>query len=194
MGPRPVLPRTPQILLRTIVSDTSLLPVDPETFRKGMRHVPTVVTVVTFNADQAPCGVTIGSFASLSLEPPLICFNIKKASDIHDEIVAAERYLIHVLRDDQADVSDRFADPSQSRREQLDGRHTEEGPDGIPTLSDFLVRFDCRRTQVHEGGDHSIILACVVGIDEGSPSRPIVYHQRAYHAVGTCVADRQLTE
>ncbi len=159
-----------------------------------MRHVPTVVTVVTFDADEAPCGVTIGSFVSLSLEPPLICFNIKKDSTIHDEIVETERYLIHVLRDDQADVSDRFADPARSTKDQLDGSQTEDGPHGIPTLSDFLVRFDCRRTMVHDGGDHSIILACVEGIEEGGAARPIVYHQRAYHAVGTQVADRNLPD
>ena len=157
-----------------------------------MRHVPTVVTVVTFDADQAPCGVTIGSFVSLSLDPPLICFNIKKDSDIHDEIIATRRYLVHVLRDDQAAVSDRFADPERSTRDQLDGSDTIEGPNNIPTLKHFLVRFDCRRTEVHDGGDHSIILACVEGIDEGDPARPIVYHQRAYHAVGTQVADRNL--
>lgn len=157
-----------------------------------MRHVPTVVTVVTFDADEAPCGVTIGSFVSLSLDPPLICFNIKKESDIHDEIVSADRYLVHVLRDDQAEVSDRFADPDQSRRGKMDGTHTETGPHGIPTLKKYLVRFDCRRTEVHDGGDHSIILACVEGIDEGGPARPIVYHQRAYHAVGSQVADRNL--
>lgn len=159
-----------------------------------MRHVPTVVTVVTFEADNAPCGVTIGSFVSLSLEPPLICFNIKKDSTIHDEIVNTERYLIHVLRDDQAEVSDRFADPARSTKEKLDGSQTTEGPHGIPTLNKFLVRFDCRRTQVHDGGDHSIILACVEGIEEGGAARPIVYHQRAYHAVGTQVADRNLPD
>lgn len=157
-----------------------------------MRHVPTVVTVVTFDADESPCGVTIGSFVSLSLDPPLICFNIKKESDIHDEIVAADRYLVHVLRDDQAEVSDRFADPDQSRRANMDGTHTENGPHDIPTLKKYLVRFDCSRTEVHDGGDHSIILACVEGIDEGGPARPIVYHQRAYHAVGSQVADRNL--
>ncbi len=129
----------------------SLTPVDAETFRRGMRHVPTVVTIVTFNADEAPCGVTIGSFTSLSLDPPLICFNIKKDSSIHDEIVEADRYLVHVLRDDQAEISDRFADPDRSTRDQLDGTHAVDGPHGIPTLNDFLARFDCRRTEVHEG-------------------------------------------
>jgi 3-hydroxy-9,10-secoandrosta-1,3,5(10)-triene-9,17-dione monooxygenase reductase component len=172
------------------VSDSTLRPVDPEAFRRGMRHVPTVVTVVTFDAHEAPCGVTIGSFVSLSLEPPLVCFNIKKNSDIHDEIVAADRYLIHVLCDDQASVSDRFADPARSTRAMLDGSDATDGPHGIPTLKRFLVRFDCARTAVHDGGDHSIILACVEGIEEGDSARPIVYHQRAYWAVGAQVADR----
>jgi len=155
-----------------------------------MRHVPTVVTVATFDADEAPCGVTIGSFVSLSLDPPLICFNISKESSVHDEAIATDRYLIHVLKDDQADVSDRFADPLLSTRENLDPEMTEIGPHDIPTLKNYLVRFDCRRTHVYEGGDHSIILACIEGIDEGDPARPVVYHQRAYHAVGEHVADR----
>ncbi|MDA0684969.1 MAG: flavin reductase family protein [Bacteroidetes bacterium] len=155
-----------------------------------MRHVPTVVTVVMFDADQAPCGVTIGSFVSLSLDPPLVCFNIKKDSTIHDELIKAQHYLIHVLREDQAEVSDRFADPNLSTRDQLIPEWIEEGPHGIPALREHLVRFDCRRTQLHDGGDHTIILACLEGIEEGKPSRPVVYHQRAYHAVGEQVADR----
>jgi len=167
-----------------------MIPVDAATFRQGMRHVPTVVTVVTFDANEAPCGLTIGSFVSLSLDPPLICFNINKDSSIHDEAIHTERYLIHVLRDDQADISDRFADPALSTRDNLDPAMTEDGPHNIPTLKNYLVRFDCRRTQIHDGGDHSIILACVEGIKEGGPARPIVYHQRAYHAVGVQVADR----
>lgn len=172
------------------LSNSSYSPVDAETFRRGFRHVPTVVTVVTFDAQEAPCGVTIGSFVSLSLDPPLVCFNINRESEIHDELIAADRYLIHVLGDDQAPISDLFADPTKSRRERLDETIAEEGPDGIPTLTKYLARFDCRKSQVHDGGDHSIVLACVEAIDEGSPSRPIVYHQRAYHAVGAQVADR----
>lgn len=168
----------------------NLSPVGPDDFRRGMRHVPTTVTIVTFDADEGPCGMTIGSFVSLSLDPPLVCFNVQKDTAIHDSIIEAKRFLVHVLRDDQATLSDQFADTDLSSREQLDPEKTATGPHNIPTLSRYLVRFDCRTTQVYEGGDHSIILGCVENVDEGDPARPIVYHQRAYHAIGAQVADR----
>ena len=166
------------------------MPVDSETFKRGFRQVPTVVTVVTFDAESGPCGLTIGSFVSLSLDPPLVCFNVQKDSGVHAQIVQADRFLVHVLKDDQAELSDLFADPKHPLRENFNGSRTEIGPDNIPTLKDYLVRFNCRTTEVLEGGDHSIILGCVEKVEEGSAGRPIVYHQRAYHAIGTCVADR----
>ena len=155
-----------------------------------MRHVPTVVTVVTYDAMEGPIGLTIGSFVSLSLEPPLVCFNVQKDSTIHDSLVKADRFLVHVLRDDQAAISDQFAVAELSTKEQVQPGIIVDGPHGLPSLSAYLVRFDCRKTEVYDGGDHSIILGCVEGIEEGSEARPIVYHQRAYHAIGTHVADR----
>mgnify|MGYP001584524551 FL=1 len=167
---------------------SSFNPVTPEAFKSGFRQVPTVVTVVTFDAAEGPCGLTIGSFVSLSLDPPLVCFNVQQASVIHDHIVEAERFLVHVLRDDQADLSDQFADSSKVSRDQLDPTKTEVRSDNIPTLKNYLVRFDCKKREVLNGGDHSIILGCVEQVDEGDPARPIVFHQRAYHAIGSHVA------
>ncbi len=167
-------------------------PVGPEDFRRGMRHVPTVVTVVTFDAPSGPIGLTIGSFVSLSLDPPLVCFNVQKESSVHDFITKAENFLVHVLGEDQASISDQFAVTELSSRAALDPEMMEVGPFGILTLRSYLVRFECRTTQVYDGGDHSIILGCVEKIEEGDAGRPIVYHQRAYHAIGTHVADRNL--
>jgi len=170
---------------------SNLHPVDPDTFRRGFRNVPTVVTVVTFAPDgDGPTGITIGSFVSLSLEPPLVCFNVMKSARIHDRSLRAERFNVHVLRDDQAHLSDRFAAPDLTREDQLDG--VEWAPDrhGIPVLNNNLVRFECRLVEVHDAGDHSIIVGLVEGVVEGGGGRPIVYHQRAYHAIGTHVADR----
>lgn len=167
-------------------------PVGPDDFRRGMRHVPTVVTVVTFDAQSGPIGLTIGSFVSLSLDPPLVCFNVQKDSSVHDLIIKAGFFLVHVLGEEQATISDRFAVPELSTREELDATIVETGPKGIPTLKSYLVRFECRTTQVYDGGDHSIMLGCVERIVEGDAGRPIVYHQRAYHAIGSHVADRTL--
>ncbi len=170
------------------------VPVTGEEFRQGMRHVPTVVTVVTFDAKEGPIGLTIGSFVSLSLDPPLVCFNVQKESDIHDHIVKAPHFLVHVLKDDQATVSDRFADSALTTRDTIDTNLVEVGPRNIPTLKAYLVRFECKQWAVYDGGDHSIILGSVVKIEEGDAARPIVYHQRAYHAIGTCVANRTTSE
>lgn len=170
--------------------------VDAAAFRRGFRHVPTVVTVVLFEQDDdsKPVGITIGSFVSLSLEPPLVCFNIMKSARIHPTAMEAKDFVVHVLRDDQSDLSDRFAMPHYSKDDQLDGVATVDGPFGYPVLDDALVRFDCSTEQVHDAGDHSILVGRIQNIVEGRNGRPVVYHQRAYHAIGDHVADSSLEE
>lgn len=170
--------------------------VDAAAFRRGFRHVPTVVTVVLFEQhDEAkPVGITIGSFVSLSLEPPLVCFNIMKSARIHPTAMEAKDFVVHVLRDDQSDLSDRFAMPHYSKDDQLAGVGTADGPFGYPVLDDALVRFDCSMEQIHDAGDHSILVGRILNIEEGKGGRPVVYHQRAYHAIGDHVADTSLEE
>lgn len=165
-----------------------------EAFRRGFRHVPTVVTVVLFEqTDPAmPTGITIGSFVSLSLEPPLVCFNVMKSARMHDTAVAARNFVVHVLREDQNDLSDRFAMPHFTRAEQLEGLQVVAGPFGYDILDNALVRFDCALEEVHDAGDHSILVGRVHDVVEGEDGRPIVYHQRAYHAIGDHVADSSL--
>ena len=168
--------------------------VSPELFRRGFRHVPTVVTVVMFQQPDPslPTGITIGSFVSLSLEPPLVCFNVMKSARMHDTAVSARNFVVHVLREDQNDLSDRFAMPHYSRAEQLEGLTTVPGPFGYDILDNALVRFDCSLDEVHDAGDHSILMGCVLDVVEGESGRPVVYHQRAYHAIGDRVADTSL--
>lgn len=174
----------------------SLTGVEPSAFKCGFRHVPTVVTVVLFEQpDPAmPTGITIGSFVSLSLEPPLVCFNVMKTARSHDALVNGDSFVVHVLRDDQSDLSDRFAMPHYTSVEQTDGVEMVDGPFGYPVLSDALVRFDCTTESIHDAGDHSIVVGCVVNVLEGGNGRPVVYHQRAYHAIGDHVADTRLQE
>lgn len=178
------------------MSSDFLAGVEPSAFKRGFRHVPTVVTIVVFNQPdpELPTGITIGSFVSLSLEPPLVCFNVMKTARSHEALVQGHSFVVHVLRDDQNDLSDRFAMPHFTSEDQTDGVPMVEGPFGYPVLSDALVRFDCRTDAIHDAGDHSIVVGCVVNVLEGADGRPVVYHQRAYHAIGNHVADTQLQE
>ena len=79
--------------------------VDGERLRAVMRHVASPVTVVTFASEAGPRGVTIGSFTSLSLEPPLVCFNLNKESSVYEELTCAEAFVVHILADTQAYLS-----------------------------------------------------------------------------------------
>ena len=166
-------------------------PISSAAFRHGMRHVPTVVTVVTMGDDLGVQGVTIGSFVSLSLEPPLVCFNVQKSISIHDRIVRARGFAIHVLRENQASMSDWFARSDIQPGKQFDGYQHSISERGAPLMDNCLVRFSCEAHDILPGGDHSIVIGKVVSIMEGESGRPIVYHQRAYHGVGDHIADHE---
>ena len=163
--------------------------VDAEDFISGMRHVPSVVTVVTMADDAGNWGITIGSFVSLSLDPPLICFNVQKSIAIHDPLTAAETFVVHVLREDQSHYSDLFARSDISRTEQFSGLGIVTDENGSPVLPDTLVTFYCRQHALLPGGDHSIVVGLVERVHNGNPGRPVVYHQRAYHGIGRHIAD-----
>lgn len=164
--------------------------VDPDTFRDGMSRIPTVVTVVTVpvrtddggGGTSLPCGVTIGSFASLSLEPPLVSYNLTTNAAIHPLAVEAEYFAVHVLGDDQADLSDRFANPNLGADDQLNGLDISFDERGVPLFRPYLVRFRCRRHSVQAGGDHSIITGLVQQIEENEGS-PLLYYRRDYRSI-----------
>ncbi|NNF03220.1 MAG: flavin reductase family protein [Rhodothermales bacterium] len=164
--------------------------VDADTFRDGMSRIPTVVTVVTVpvrtndgsDGTSLPCGVTIGSFASLSLEPPLVSYNLTTNAAIHPLAVESEYFAVHVLADNQADLSDRFANPDLGADDQLNGLDITFDSNGVPLFRPYLVRFHCRRHSVQAGGDHSIITGLVEEIEE-SDGLPLLYYGRAYRSM-----------
>ncbi len=172
------------------MADKQIQAINIDRFIEGMRNVPSVVTVVTMGDESGVWGITIGSFVSLSLDPPLICFNVQRSIPIHDPIVKADRYIVHVLREDQADLSDLFANSDLSREKQFkDLVYAMDS--GCPVLDDAFIRFHCSRHDVHPGGDHSILLGLVNDVTTGIVGRPVVYHHRAYYGIGRHIADHQ---
>jgi len=127
-------------------------------FRDALGRFATGVTVVTAATDAGPVGITANSFASLSLDPPLVLWSPARASRRFDLFAQAERYSIHVLGVEQADAARHFA------RDGFDFSlpGIETGPAGVPLLPGCLARFDCLREAVHEGGDHVIVVGRVL--------------------------------
>ncbi len=160
--------------------------IDGEALRSIMRRVPSPVVVVTAAAHEVR-GATIGSFTSVSLTPPLISFNVAVDSQMYPVITAAERFAVHVLREEQAELSRHFALPDLPGKEQfLNVPHRKE-EDGLPILFDALGILLCRRYAIHPAGDHAIIVGKVESVEEQGAGRPILYYNRSYRALGDVV-------
>ena len=101
--------------------------------RAVLRQVPSPVTVVTARSDEGqPFGITIGSFASVSLRPPLVSFNVSKGARTYRLLAKAERLAVHVLRREQAALAARFADPGRSPEQQFAGVDWRAGEHRLP--------------------------------------------------------------
>ena len=136
-------------------------------FRDALGRFATGVTVVTTATPQGPLGITANSFASISLDPPLVLWSPARASRRFPAFEAAERYAIHVLGDDQVDLCRRFSRDGFA----FDGLSWTKGQDDVPLIEGCLARFDCARTAAHDGGDHLIVVGrvCAAEFRDGTP-------------------------
>ncbi len=151
-------------------------------FRRVMRRFPTGVTVVAVaDPSGVPWGLTVSSFTSVSMDPPLVLVCIDRGSDTHEKILEAHGFGISVLAVDQAHVASRFAiDPSEGR---FDDVAWHLGPSGRPLLAGAAAWLECDLHEIHSGGDHSIILGLVR--ETGVTDQPsMVYHEGAFGSVG----------
>ena len=158
--------------------------IDGERLRAVMRRVPSPVTVVTAAGPEEARGITIGSFTSVSLDPPLISFNVSQEARMHGVIASADRFAVHILSEAQAHLSDHFALPDRTGPEQFADVQHELDPHGTPVLNDVLAVLHCRRYAVFEAGDHSVVIGEVVGLDASGKERALLYYDRGYRGVG----------
>jgi flavin reductase (DIM6/NTAB) family NADH-FMN oxidoreductase RutF len=150
--------------------------VDPLEFRRVMGHFPTGVTVLTTVHDGHLHGMTANSVTSVSLEPTLILVCLTKTARTGLAIKKTGRFAVNFLREDQEDMSRRFAAPLQDH---FDGLEVEEGPDGLPILPGCLAYLTCRTTEVVAAGDHDIVLAEVEHA-QANGGNPLVFFLGGY--------------
>ncbi|WP_170421567.1 flavin reductase family protein [Ruegeria arenilitoris] len=126
-------------------------------FREALGCFGTGVTVITTDSAQGPRAITVNSFTSVSLDPPLVLWCLAKDSNRFDDFNASQHYSIHVMAEDQQDQALRFA------RDGKDFSHAEWSQDdtGRPQLSGCLARFDCQLHARHDAGDHLILVGHV---------------------------------
>lgn len=166
--------------------------VEGEVLRAVMRHVASPVTVVTAAAGGEVRGATIGSFTSASLAPPLVSFNVTKGSQIHEILMRAERFAVHLLAHDQAHLAEHFARPELSGEAQFAPvPHARARAGAPPVLEGAAAVLHCRRWAVYDAGDHDLLLGRVERVEEREAPEPLLYFARTYRAVGREVGRRE---
>lgn len=150
---------------------------DAGEFRKALGTFATGVTIITTRAaDGTPLGLTVNSFNSVSLNPPLVLWSLANNSMSLAAFRAAPVWAVHVLATDQEELSGRFARRGEDKFAGLD---LDAGIEGIPLLKGCSSRFQCRTAFLQEGGDHVIFVGEVLSFDR-SESAPLVFHGGRY--------------
>ena len=146
-------------------------------FRRCLGRFATGVTVITCAApDGTPCGITANSFSSVSLEPPLVLWNIAKVSRSLDAYLAAETFGINVLTAGQETVSVRFARSDEDLFRGIDYALTDRG---VPRLRESLAWFECRTYETLECGDHYVVIGAVLDY-EATDGEPLLFYGGRY--------------
>ncbi|MCL4355377.1 MAG: flavin reductase family protein [Nitrososphaerota archaeon] len=154
-----------------------------EDIQSGLKHVmrvcPQGVTVVTAQGPDGPRGLTVSSFTSVSLTPPLVLFCVAKNSSQHDLFCSAPNFAVNFLADDQKTISDRFAGRTTAQ-DRFQGVKHARGVTGPPIIAGVRAAIECRPWALHDAGDHSIVVAEVVAASAASSKRPLVYYSQQY--------------
>jgi len=162
---------------------------DTQRFRDALGQFPTGVTIVTsMTAGGDRLGMTISSFNSLSLDPPLVLFSMSRAANSFVAWQQAKRYAINVLSEDQEELSNKFA---RAKAEKWIGQTILGGKSGVPLLPNAVIAFECEAYDRHDGGDHEIFVGRVVELHENRAKRghPLVFFGGQYRRLGTVEAD-----
>lgn len=126
--------------------------------RDALSRFGTGVAVVTTMTPDGPLGMTVNSFASVSLDPPLVLWSAAKTSRRYPFFAAADHMAIHIMEARQIDTARAFA----AAPDAFDVAAWEESPEGTPLLGDALARFECAAHAEHDGGDHGILVGRVL--------------------------------
>jgi len=150
---------------------------DPRTLRDALGCFATGVTVVTCLHEDEPAGLTVNSFTSVSLEPPLLLVCIAKNAASAAALIGASHFAINVLQTGQQPASIRFSTRNEDR---FGTTSWSCGEAGAPILKDSLCVFECERFAVYDGGDHHILVGEVVKASFDAGLDPLLYFRGKY--------------
>ena len=151
---------------------------DPRTLRDALGSFATGVTVVTcVDEDARPFGLTVNSFTSVSLDPPLLLVCVAKQARCAPALTSASHFAVNVLQTGQRPASIRFSTRDEDR---FGATPWSTGETGAPLLMDSLGVFECERHAVHDGGDHDILVGRVVRASFDAKMDPLLFFRGSY--------------
>ncbi|WP_415972442.1 flavin reductase family protein [Rhodococcus sp. 077-4] len=159
-------------------------PTDNRTFRRVLGTLPTGVVAVTANAvDSGPVGMVIGSFTSISIDPPLVAFSPSKTSTSWPKINGSRHFAVSVLSENQHAVCAAIASKSPDKLRQVAPRDGDRS--NAPLVEDALAWIECEVGAIHEAGDHWIVVARVLEFDIGPADKPLIFFKGEYSQIST---------
>jgi flavin reductase (DIM6/NTAB) family NADH-FMN oxidoreductase RutF len=162
---------------------------DSRAFRQALGAFPTGVAVVTASREAGHAmGITVNSFTSVSLDPPLILVSIARTSRNFDLFNAVDHFAVNLLREEQRHVSSAFASPTADRFGVVKHR---PGHGNAPLIDAHLVAFECETYARYDGGDHVLLLGKVLGLnhDPTLPPKPLLYFRGQYRELSELHAE-----
>jgi flavin reductase (DIM6/NTAB) family NADH-FMN oxidoreductase RutF len=156
---------------------STLPPVAPAHFRRVLGHFPTGVVVVSAVDDGEPVGLAVGSFASVSLDPPLVGFFPDKSSTSWPRIRRAGSFVVNVLGDHQQDVCRAFA---TSGGDKFAGLDWHRASNGAPVLHGVTAWIECDIHDITDAGDHWFVLGAVRDLAVVGDRGPLLFFQGRY--------------
>jgi 3-hydroxy-9,10-secoandrosta-1,3,5(10)-triene-9,17-dione monooxygenase reductase component len=152
------------------------MPIGEADFKRAMSQFVSGVTVVTTANGGQLYGMTVASFASLSLDPPLVLICVGRRMQTHDAIASAGRFGVSILGTDQQPLSNHFASKIEDKFAGVDYRVTASG---VPLLNGAICTLECTLAEQLPGGDHSIFVGRVEAA-ETAENAPLVYFRSGY--------------
>jgi flavin reductase (DIM6/NTAB) family NADH-FMN oxidoreductase RutF len=164
--------------MNAVATPQHIVEFDRRDFRNALGAFGTGVTVITTKDDAGRLyGVTVSSFNSVSLNPPLVLWSQSRSAPSHPVFRAAPRFAVNVLAADQADLSERFSRPSENK---FSGIEFDLTDDGVPLLKGTAGHFVCSNENQIDGGDHVIYLARVLTYCHDVAARPLFFWKGQY--------------
>ena len=151
--------------------------------RKSMSAFATGVAVVTAHVDGRDIGMTINSFTSLSMDPPLVLWNLRKSSPLLQSFQHCTHYAIHVLSIDQLHLSRQFSAADERFRNVA----LERGVANTPLIAHCCAIFECSAEHVYDGGDHVIFVGRIQRHAAVADRAPLVFHAGRYQRIDSTV-------